>query len=114
MVKLDIKAPVFDALSFAKNCQLYAKKINHDQFQNDHLTMSAIQYNLIVLSEALKRIGSISPEICKENPEKKFIELGDELLEKYDDVDSYKIWIAIQNELPSLISSVEKLLSDKK
>ena len=65
-------------------------------------------------SEALKRIGSISPEIYKENPEKKFIEPSDELLEKYDDMGSYKIWVVIRNELPKLISNVEKLLADKK
>jgi uncharacterized protein with HEPN domain len=111
---INLRTSIHDALGFAKNCQLYAKDIGYDQLANDKLSMSAIQYNLIVLSEALKRIASASPISIEGDFVKEFIAPGEELLDKYNNVDSYKIWTSISSNLPRLVSTLEKLLTDKK
>jgi len=114
MKAFNLQTSIHDALGFAKNCQLYVKGIGHERFRDDLLAMSAVQYNLIVLSEALKRIGFVSPKNIERDLEKKFIALGEELIDKYNNVDSYKVWMSINTDLPSLINALEKLLSDKK
>jgi uncharacterized protein with HEPN domain len=40
--------------------------------------------------------------------------LRDVLIHQYDNASSSQVWIAIQNELPTLIANIEKILADKK
>lgn len=114
MKMFDLKTSIHDAVSFAKNCQSYTGDADFKQLSNDALTMSAIQCNLILLSEALKRIELVLTEKTEEKNFKDFIVLGDDLLEKYDDVNYYEILSTVKNELPDLVINLEKLLSRKK
>ena len=85
-----------------------------EQFENDIRTSFAVQHQLMVIGEATKRI---SPEFREKNPNvpwKKIAGLRDVLIHQYDNASSSQVWIAIQNELPALITNVENLLADKK
>jgi uncharacterized protein with HEPN domain len=54
--KLDPRITLFDILTFSERCLEYTKDIGLDQFKYDALTFSAVQYNLIIMAEAIKRL----------------------------------------------------------
>ena len=72
MKMFDLKTSIHDAVSFAKNCQSYTGDVDFRLLSNDALAMSAIQYILIILSEALKRIELVLPEKIEEKNFKDF------------------------------------------
>ena len=110
----DPKITLFDILTFSERCLEYTKNISLDQFKHDALSFSAVQYNLIILAEAIKRLPAKEEKYQLGIHREFFVELGDGLINKYYDVDSKKIWNSIQNELPTLIANIEKILADKK
>ena len=110
----DPKITLFDILTFSERCLEYTKNISLDQFKHDALSFSAVQYNLIILAEAIKRLPAKEEKYQLGIHRKFFVELGDGLINKYYDADSKKIWNSIQNELPTLIANIEKILADKK
>ena len=110
----DPKITLFDILTFSERCLEYTKNISLDQFKHDALSFSAVQYNLIILAEPIKRLPAKEEKYQLGIHREFFVELGDGLINKYYDVDSKKIWNSIQNELPTLIANIEKILADKK
>lgn len=110
--KYDPKITLLDILTFSERCLQYTKDISLEQFKNDALTFSAVQYNLIILSEAIKRLPAKEEKYQLGIHREIFVELGDGLINKYYDVDSNNIWSAIKNELPKLIIKINALLKD--
>lgn len=110
----DPYSSLFDILTASKNITQFIIGMTLEQFENDIRTSFAVQHQLMVIGEATKRI---SPEFREKNPNvpwKKIAGLRDVLIHQYDNASSSQVWIAIQNELPALITNVETLLADKK
>jgi uncharacterized protein with HEPN domain len=110
----DPYSSLFDILTASKNIVQFVNGMTLEQFENDNRTSFAVQHQLMVIGEATKRI---SPEFREKNPNvpwKKIAGLRDVLIHQYDNASSSQVWIAIQNELPALITNVETLLVDKK
>ena len=110
----DPYSSLFDILTASKNIMQFVVGMNLEQFESDIRTSFAVQHQLMVIGEATKRI---SPEFREKNsnvPWKKIAGLRDVLIHQYDNASSSKVWIAIQNELLTLIANIEKILADKK
>ena len=110
----DLRITLFDILTFSKRCLEYTKDISLEQFEHDALAFSAVQYNLIILAEAIKRLPAKEEKYQLGIHREFFVELGDGLINKYYDVDSKKIWNSIQNELPSFIEKINAMLNNLK
>ena len=110
----DPKITLFDILTFSKRCLEYTKDISLEQFEHDALAFSAVQYNLIILAEAIKRLPAEEEKYQLGVHREIFVELGDGLINKYYDVDGSKIWNSIQNELPSFIEKINAMLNNLK
>ena len=110
----DLRITLFDILTFSKRCLEYTKDISLEQFEHDALAFSAVQYNLIILAEAIKRLPAKEEKYQLGIHREFFVELGDGLINKYYDADSKKIWNSIQNELPSFIEKINAMLNNLK
>lgn len=110
--KYDPKITLFDILTFSERCLQYTKNLSLEQFKVDALTFSAVQYNLIILAEAIKRLPAKEEKYQLGIHRAIFVELGDGLINKYYDVDGNKVWNSIQNELPRLREKTNALLKD--
>jgi uncharacterized protein with HEPN domain len=110
----DSRITLFDILTFSERCLEYTKDKSLEQFKNDAVAFSATQYLLIILAEAIKRLPAEEERYQLGVHRSLFIELGDGLIQDYDDVDSSKVWNSIQSELPNLREKINAILRDKK
>lgn len=108
----DPRITLFDILTFSERCLQYTKDISLEQLKDDALNFSVVQYNLIIMAEAIKRLPAKEEKYQLGIHREIFVELGDGLINKYYDVDGNKIWNSIQNELPKLREKINALLKD--
>ncbi len=52
----DPRIALFDILTFSERCLEFTKDLSFGQFKNDALTFSAVQYLLIIMASAIKRL----------------------------------------------------------
>lgn len=90
------------------------KNLSFDQLGDDALTFSAVQYLLIILTEAIKRLPAKEEKCQLGSYREFFIELDNGLIRDRNNADSCKVWNSIQNELPKLREKINTLLKDLK
>lgn len=79
-------------------------------YQNDDKTRSAVERQLLILSEAAKALGPVAETRCPDQDWKGFRGMGDILRHAYHRVDDQLIWATVTTELPVLKSCVESAL----
>ncbi len=112
--KFDPRATLFDLKTCSERCLDFTKGMSFEQFEKDLKTFHAVQYNLIIMAETIKRLPAKEEKYQLGIHREFFVELGDGLINKYYDVDSNKIWNSIQNELPSFIEKINAMLNNLK
>lgn len=108
----DPQSSLFDILASSKNILQFVNGMTLEEFEKDIKTSFAVQHQLMVIGEATKRIPLTFREENPSIPWKKIAGLRDVLIHQYDNASSTQVWIAIQNEIPLLVSNIEKMLEN--
>jgi len=90
----------------------FIEKMNFDQFKNDDKTSSAVIRKFEIIGEATKNIPEAVREQYSQVPWKDIAGMRDKLIHSYSEVDLKLVWMTIQQRLPELKSTVEKILDD--
>ena len=90
----------------------FIEKMNFDQFKNDDKTSSAVIRKFEIIGEATKNIPEAVREQHSQVPWKDIAGMRDKLIHSYSEVDLKLVWMTIQQRLPELKSTVEKILDD--
>ena len=85
--------------------------MDFDTYQYDQKTKSAVERQVLTISEAAKALGSNAEELCPGHDWKGLRGMGDILRHAYHRVDDRLVWDTAVSELPSLKRSIEKALS---
>ena len=112
--KFDPKVTLLDLKTCSERCLEYTKGMSLEQFEKDPKMFHAVQYNLVIMAEAIKRLPAKEERYKLGTQQDLISKLGTDLIDKYYDVDSNKIWNTIKNELPSFIEKINALLDNKK
>ena len=110
--KFDPRVTLFDLKACSERCLYFTKSMSLEQFEKDLKTLHAIQYQFIIMAEAIKRLRAVEEKYKLDAQQDLISKLGNELINKYYDTDSNKIWNTIQNELPSFIEKIYALLDN--
>lgn len=108
---LDVKITLFDILGCAKKCIEFTKEMSFDSFVNDPKTISAVLHQLMVMGEAVNRLGS---EFESQNPVlpwRKIAGTRNVLIHHYEGTDLKIVWDVLQLNIPVVAEEVEKLLA---
>lgn len=92
----------------------YTKGMVYDEFYKNTLVADGVVRNLEIIGEAVKKIPA---EIRTKYPDvewKKIAGLRDIPIHEYSGIDLKIVWDIVSNKLPSLKSSVNKILGDLK
>lgn len=103
---------LLDILDSSEKIQKYTKKLSFEEFSENSMAVDAVIRNLEIVGEAVKKIPN---EIRKEYPEvewKKISGLRDILIHAYANIDLKIVWDIVQNKIPRLKSSIQKIKSE--
>jgi uncharacterized protein with HEPN domain len=96
-----------EAHSFAADC------ITVSDYVSNSLVKSAVERQLTIIGEALRRIRSESPDILSLiKGSEQIIGLRNVLTHDYDKMDYEALWRIVKVRLPDLISQLNALLND--
>ena len=108
----DPRATLFDLRTCSERCLDFTKSMSLEQFEKDLKTFHAVQYQFIIMAEAIKRLRAIEEKYKVGAQQNLISKLGNDLINKYYDTDGNKIWNTIQKELPSFIEKINAMLKD--
>jgi len=100
---LDINAAVARILAFSHG-------FDEDGFLADDRTQSAVQHQLMIIGEAVKRL---SPDFRAAHPEIRWTPMAgmrDILIHAYDTVDLDEVWQTVSVDIPKLKTALNEIL----
>ena len=106
----DAKTNLFDILECSKNCLDFTKDLSFEEFEEDIKTTAAILHQIMIIGEAVKRLGT---EFTAKHPVLPWSEMAkarDILIHHYDETDLTIVWKIIIDFLPKTVTEIEKLL----
>ena len=87
-------------------------KNNFENFQSDILLQRAVERDLEIIGEAIRKLTELDPSIAITSA-KNIIGLRNIISHAYDSVEPEMIWGIIQNNIPILFKEIETLVSSK-
>ena len=101
---------LLDIQSVIQEIELVKTKTNNNftSFQSDIILQRAVERDLEIIGEAIRKIMEIDPEI-KITSAKNIIGLRNIISHAYDSVEPEMIWGIIQNNIPVLANEINKI-----
>jgi uncharacterized protein with HEPN domain len=99
-----------DILDAIAEIQRFTEKMDYESFKADGKSIRAVEMNFIIIGEAANQIPEEIEEKHATIPWSLMRAMRNRLVHVYFKVDEKLMWDTIQNDLPSLIPELEKLL----
>ena len=101
-----------DIIESIEKIDLYISELTYDAFIEDSKTVDAVVRNLEIIGEASKRIPDNLKENMKEVPWHRMAGLRNIIAHEYFGIELIIIWKIINDNLPEVKPSLEKLLKE--
>jgi len=101
-----------DILSCIGNIEEYSKGLSSSQFRKDKMRIDAVIRNLEIIGEAVKKLPDGFRRDYPDVEWAKIAGLRDILIHEYFGVNLEIIWDVVSNKIPSLKSSIKKIMQD--
>jgi uncharacterized protein with HEPN domain len=92
----------------------FVEGMDREDFIEDSRTHKACALNLIIIGEAAKRITARYPDVFETYPQipwKFMTGMRNQMAHGYEHVDQGVVWKTITEDLPTLITQIDELLS---
>ena|SRR6266536_991739 len=99
-----------DILDAIAEIQKFTKDMNYETFKIDDKSVRAVEMNFIIIGEAANQIPEDIEEKYTRIPWSLMRAMRNRIVHVYFKVDEKLMWDTVQNDLPPLISELEKLL----
>ena len=101
-----------DILEYARSAQEFIRRIDFDAFVNNREKTFAVFHALEVIGEAARHIPTNVHAKYPQVPWRQVTGTRDILIHGYAGINLKSIWNTVQNDLPTLIETVEQMLQD--
>ena len=103
-------AYLLDILFMAKDARDFTAGMDKNAFLSDHKCQFAVIRCLEVIGEAVKRLSDDVQKTHPDIPWSKMAKMRDILIHAYDRVDLNGLWDTVQNDIPTLISTLQRIV----
>ena len=110
----DPKITVQEIVLACENTIQFVDRMSFDQFLKDIKTQSAVQHQILILGEAVKRLPQDIKDKHPEVPWKNMAGTRDVLIHCYEEADFEIIWNIVNEQLPKLFPVFKSILSSIK
>lgn len=93
--------------------QQFIAGMDFEAYAKDEKTRSAVERQMLTLSEAAKHLGAAAEAACPGQDWKGFRGMGDILRHAYHRVDDRLVWDSATLELPPLKACIDKVLASR-
>jgi len=87
--------------------------LKFEEYQNDLKTKKAVERNIEIIGEAVKRIINTDSDFTIENA-RRIVDTRNRIIHGYDSISDEIIWGIIVSELPSLKDEVSQILDEER
>lgn len=92
--------------------QGFVKEMDFSAFAADDKTSSAVVYKLEIIGESAKNIPDTIQELYPQVPWRQMIEMRDQFIHTYFDIDYAAVWKTIKDMIPPLQPIIAQILED--
>ncbi|MFT5368621.1 MAG: hypothetical protein ACI8V2_003587 [Candidatus Latescibacterota bacterium] len=103
-----------DILDAIKEIQEFTNGMTFDVFELDQKTIKAVELNFIIIGEAANHISEEVRNQYNNVPWHLMRAMRNQLVHAYFSIEPRIIWDTVQDDLPSLIEPLSRLLADQK
>jgi len=99
-----------DILEAAKISLDYVSDKSKAEFLNDLQCQDAVIRRIEIIGEAARRISDETRAAHPDLPWSEMVSMRNIMIHEYDDIDLVIVWETVQNDLPSLVESLEMII----
>ena len=88
----------------------YVNAVDFATFASEEMRQDAVIRQLEIIGEAANKLSSVFSHINPDFPLRQTISMRNFLIHGYDEIDINVVWKTVQENIPSLKKSVEKIL----
>ncbi len=109
-MKLQDKTYLLDMFESAKTALDYASGLDWETFIKDIRSQDAIVRRLEIIGEAANRISEATKDAIPDIPWRAVTGMRNLVIHEYDAIDLAIVWDTVQDDLPSLVQSLGRVL----
>lgn len=98
-----------DIIAAAQECAEFVAGMEYADFAADPKTASAVIWQLCVLGEAANQVSPATRRDGGEIPWRRIVDMRNKLIHDYYDIKLEDVWDTVQDDLPPLIASIQRL-----
>jgi uncharacterized protein with HEPN domain len=99
-----------DILDAIERIEQFTAGLDFEAFRQDPKTVAAVEWKLLVISEAAIRLGDVAEMRCPGLLWRNIRGIGNWLRHQYDRIDLETVWKTLTDDLPPLKDSVQRAL----
>lgn len=108
----DVKIFLHDVLNSCRLLNEFTMGKSLENYSGDKLLQSAVERQFLIIGEALGRALKVEPDLLESISNiRRIINFRNILVHGYSSIEDETVWGIIENDLPVLCSTVQKLLS---
>lgn len=100
-------------LDAAREAVDFARNKTKEDFDNDRMLILSIVKSIEIIGEAASRVTKEGRDTQPEIPWMDIVAMRNRLIHVYFDIDVNRVWDTITDDLPPLITVLEKILNSK-
>jgi len=106
----DDRQKLIDILEAARQAAKFAEDLSFDEFVESELHQNAILHSIGIVGEAAARLSDVAKIKYSEIPWTEIVGIRNRIVHGYFDIDLMVVFTTVEQDIPKLISKLEKIL----